>query len=468
RYIGFWFIIRQVIFALPDPISYRQGTGFGLLALISTILSIGLYTLALVLSHLAAFRTSKNMKKEALKHVVRLPMGYFLANRSSKIRQQIDINTQAVEVFIAHQLPDLAGAFTLPIAVVVMLLFFDWRLGLLSLLMVFVAFIMVSLLMTKEQRQVVIDFEKQKEHMASSALEYVRGMPVVKVFQQTVFTFRNFYKEIMAYRKIAYKLCQGLKFGTSLYNLMLNSIYIFLLLGGIFLYQRSPEPSVFIVDLIFYLMLVAIFPNMLSKIMKVSDDLMKVKEAKGNFDSLMAEEPLSQASNPKKPKDFSISFKNVSFSYPNANEKAISNFSFECKQGETIALVGPSGGGKSTVAKFLSRFYEPSEGSIKIGNIDIRDMAKEDLMNTVSFVFQDTKIMEGSIAENIARGCGEVSREDILQAALKAQCKDIIDKLPQGLDTPYGAKGVYLSGGECQRLAIANSILRDTPIVVLD
>lgn len=467
-YITLWFTAREVIAALPDTPDFSQILTYALWAVLSAVFSIALYAIALILSHLAAFRVSKNMKKSALRHVSQLPLGFFTSNTSARIRRLIDENTVAAETFVSHQLPDIAGAFVLPVAVISMLFLFDWRLGLACLAPVILGFVTMSFSMTEKQRKVISDYENQQEILSSSAIEYVRGIPVVKVFQQTVYSFKGFYEAIMRYRGLANQVCNGMKVTTTIYTVLINGIFAFLIPVGILIYSHTENPAGFVTDFLFYLLLAPIFPTMLSKIMKFSDDIMRVNMANQNLETLLSENPLPEPSSPQIPSAYDICFEQVSFAYPETNQNAVDNLSFHLPQGGTLAIVGASGSGKTTAASLATRFFDLDSGEIKIGGINIKDIAKEDLMEKVSFVFQSTKLLKGSLACNISMGCGDVSRERILAAAQKAQCQNILDKLPQGIDTVYGTEGTYLSGGECQRIALARAILKDAPIVILD
>lgn len=467
-YIALWFTAREVITSLPAVPDLSQILTYAIWAIISAALSIALYAIALVLSHLAAFRVSKNMKKTALNHISKLPLGFFTSNTSARIRRLIDENASAAETFVSHQLPDMAGAFTLPLAIIVMLFIFDWRLGIATLVPVILGFFIMSASVTEKQRKVIADFENQQEVLSSAAIEYVRGIPVVKVFQQTVYTFKGFYEAIMRYRALANQVCNGIKVTTTIYTVLINAIFAFLIPVGILIYNNTGNPGGFVTDFLFYLLLAPVFPLMLSKIMKVSDDLMKVNLANQNLEELLAQKPLPAPTDAKTPSTYDITFDSISFTYPGTNHKAVDNFSFHLPQGKTLAIVGASGSGKSTVANLTARFFDTDAGDIKIGGISVRDIAKKDLMKKVAFVFQSTKLLKGTLAYNVSMGCEGASRESILDAMQKAQCQDILEKLPQGIDTVYGSEGTYLSGGECQRVALARAILKDAPIVILD
>lgn len=349
-----------------------------------------------------------------------------------------------------------------------MLFIFDWRLGIATLVPVILGFFIMSASVTEKQRKVIADFENQQEVLSSAAIEYVRGIPVVKVFQQTVYTFKGFYEAIMRYRALANQVCNGIKVTTTIYTVLINAIFAFLIPVGILIYNNTGNPGGFVTDCLFYLLLAPVFPLMLSKIMKVSDDLMKVNLANQNLEELLAQKPLPAPADAKTPSTYDITFDSVSFTYPGTNHKAVDNLSFHLPQGKTLAIVGASGSGKSTVANLTVRFFDTDAGVIKIGGISVRDIAKKDLMRKVAFVFQSTKLLKGTLAYNVSMGCEGASRESILDAMQKAQCQDILEKLPQGIDTVYGSEGIYLSGGECQRVALARAILKDAPIVILD
>lgn len=467
-YIALWFTAREVIAALPGTPDFSQIQVYALGAVFSAVFSVALYAAAIIFSHFAAFRVSKNMKKTALAHISRLPLGFFTSNTSARIRRLVDENSTAAETFVSHQLPDMAGAFILPVAVIVMLFLFDWRLGLSCLIPVILGFVIMSSSMTERQKKVIAEYENQQEVLSSSAIEYVRGIPVVKVFQQTVYSFKGFYEAIIRYRELANQVCNGIKVTNTIYTVLINAIFAFLIPTGILIYNHSGNPAGFITDFLFYLLLAPIFPTMLSKIFKFSDDIMKINLANENLENLLAEKPLQEPDHPQIPTAYDVTFEDVSFAYPGTNRNAVDKLSFHLPAGGTLAIVGASGSGKSTAAALAARFFETDSGAIKIGGINIKDITKKDLMKKISFVFQSTKLLKGSLAYNISLGCADVTREEILAAAKKAQCQDIIDKMPAGIDTVYGTDGIYLSGGECQRIALARAILTDAPIVILD
>ncbi len=427
-----------------------------------------IYVIALMLTHVAAFRIATNMKKEALRHIVNLPLGYFSNTGSGKMRRIISDSASATEAYLAHQLPDLVGAFVTPLAVVIMLFVFHWQLGLLSLISVVLSFVCMSFMFDKEQPVQMKQYQTALEDMNNDATEYVRGIPVVKTFNQSVFSFERFHSVILKYKEYVSQYAVRCRMPMVLFQTGLASTAVFLVLGAIALVGTQGNLEEFFLDFLFYLLFTPICSMLLTKIMWTSQATMMAGDAITRIEDLLAQSPLSQPEHPKVPQGFDITLENVVFTYPGGAKKAVDGVSLRIQQGQTVALVGPSGGGKSTLASLIPRFWDVEEGAVKIGGVDVREIGEAELMQHVSFVFQSTNLYKASILDNLREGKQNASMDEINAAIKAARCEDIIAKLPNGLDSVYGTKGIYLSGGEVQRIALARAILRNAPIILLD
>lgn len=472
-FVCIWFIIRDILNALKQGnVSLASGSGhYALLAVIFSLLSILLYFGALCCAHLAAFRTASNMKKAALHHIVDLPLGYFSQNASGRLRKIIDDNAGLTEGFLAHQLPDLTGAFVMPVTVIVFLFLFDWRLGICCLVPLALSVCFLKQMMGGDNANFMSGYMTALETMNKEAVEFVRGIPVVKVFQQTIFSFKNFHAAIEEYKKYAsdYAIC--CRIPMTGFNVALNGTFLLLIPAALLFWSGATGQAacqdVFL-DFLFYSLFTPICTTMMNRIMFASEQLMAAKSAVTRIEAVLQEKPLPEPAAPQMPKDSSICFQNVSFTYPGADKKALDGVSFEVPAGKTVALVGASGSGKSTAASLIPRFYDVQEGAVLIGGVDVRNIAKQNLMEQIAFVFQNTHLFKDTLLENIRATRPDATREEVLAAAEAAQCRDIIERLPDGLDTLVGSGGTYLSGGENQRIALARAILKDAPIIVLD
>lgn len=419
-------------------------------------------------THLAAFRTATNMRKAAAKHLVDLPMGYFTTAQSGRLRKQIDDNAGMTETLLAHQLPDLVGAVVTPIAAIVLLFVFDWRMGLLCLIPMGISMGLLSMMMGGKSAPFFSRYQRAIEDLSAEATEYVRGIPVVKVFQQTVYSFKAFYRSIMSYSKLAGDYAMVCRTPMSGFTAAINGTFLLLIPAGMLLCGAASDGWAVLADLLFYILFTPACAVMMNRIMYAGQATMEAKEAVYQLDQILQTKPLEETRTPKTPKDASIEFSHVSFTYPGAEGQALKNISFEVPQGATVALVGPSGGGKTTAASLIPRFWDVQSGAVKVGEVNVKEISSKELMSQVAFVFQDTRLFKTSLLENIRAARPGATREQVMQAARAAQCSDIIEKMPDGLDTVVGAKGIYLSGGEQQRIALARAILKDAPIVVLD
>lgn len=461
-----WKIIREVLAVAPDFSRAQDLTRNGWMAVLFSILSVLVYIAGLMCSHIAAFRVASNIRKAAMQHIVKLPLGFAESFGSGKLRKIVNESSAATETYLAHRLPDKAGAIATPIGLLIILLVFDWRLGLLSLVPVVLGFLIMMKMTGKGMADKMKEYQNALDDMSNEAVEYVRGIPVVKTFGQTVFSFKKFKGSIDKYSKWAIAYTKELRLPMMFYTAAINSVFAFLIAAGI-LFTRKGVTDEFLLNLLFYIIITPVISLTLTRIMFLSEDGMVVSDALQRINSVLDLKPLSQPKNARFPKDGSVTLENVSYSY-DGEKNALSNISVSIKSGQTVAFVGPSGGGKTTLANIISRFFDPQQGRVLIGGVDVKDIAKNDLMNTVSFVFQNSRLIKASVFENVRLAKPDATKEEVMQALEAAQCMDIIDKLPRGIDTVIGTKGIYLSGGEQQRIAIARVMLKDSPVIILD
>lgn len=472
-FVCIWFVVRDMLNALVvgDISLAAHSTTYAWWAAGFSVLSILLYFIGLCCSHLAAFRTATNMKKAAMHHVVKLPLGYLGANGSGRLRKVIDDNAGLTEAFLAHQLPDLTGAVVMPIAVLVLIFVFDWRLGLCCLVPLAISVVFLKQMMGGDNAGFMEGYMTALETMNKEAVEYIRGIPVVKVFQQTVYSFKKFHAAIEEYEKYASGYALKCRIPLTGFNVALNGTFILLIpVAGMILAGVSGQAAYqdVLLDFLFYSLFTPICTTMMNRVMFASEQLMAAKSAVTRIEAVLNEEPLADPTEGKEPEDASVTFENVSFQYPGTEEKALDGVTFDIPAGKTVALVGASGSGKSTAAKLIPRFYDVTEGKILVGGVDVRQIAKRTLMDRIAFVFQNTKLFKDTLLENVRAARPEATREEVLHAIEAAQCKEIIDCLPDGLDSIVGNGGTYLSGGENQRMALARAVLKDAPIVILD
>ena len=467
-YIMIWLIIKTLL-ATDGELDSEKVVGYAWWATRFAIGSVLLYFLALMSSHLAAFKVESNIRRHAMRNIVRMPLGFFDNNTSGRIRKIIDDNAGITHGFLAHQMPDLAASILMPLTAFVFIFVFDWRLGLATLVPIFTAMAIMSLMMGgKKGQSFMRQYMTSLEEMNTEAVEYVRGIPVVKVFQQTIYSFKNFHKSIMKYNEMVGKHTKMWKQPMSIYTVVINSFVFFLAPVAILLIGFTGNYASVLLNFILYVLITPVFSQSIMKSMYLNQAFGQAKEAMERLDKLTDFPMLPQSEEPKKIENYNIAFNNVTFSYPNAKEKAVDNISFRIPKGKTFALVGASGGGKTTIARLVPRFWNVNNGEVSIGGVNVKQISQKDLMHHVSFVFQNTKLFKTTLLENIKFGNPNASTEDVEHALDMARCRDIIDKQPLGLMTKIGVDGTYLSGGEQQRIVLARAILKNAPIVVLD
>ena len=466
-YLCVWLVARTVLESWPD-LSGVTGLGrLGWMAVWFAVGSIALYFAALMCTHISAFRTARNIRRAAMAHVLTLPLGFFTSSQSGRLRKLIDDNAGLTEDLLAHKLPDLAATVVTPVAAIIMLFLFDWRMGLLCLLTMALALLSMCLMMGGKNAGFFHRYQREIERMSGEAVEYVRGIPVVKMFQQTVYSFKAFYRAIQDYSDLASQYAMSCRVGQTCFLTAINGAFALLIPAALLLASGGAVRAV-LVNLIFYALFAPACGAMINRIMYMSEAVMEADEAVGRLDEILGQASMPEPETGKKPQGAAVAFDHVTFTYPGAERPALADVSFAVQPGQVVALVGPSGGGKTTAASLIPRFWDVDQGRILVGGADVRELDSGALMEQVAFVFQDTHLFKQSLLENIRAARPGATREQVLAAAHAAQCDDILEKLPDGLDTVVGAKGVYLSGGEAQRIALARAILKDAPIVVLD
>lgn len=461
-----WYILKEVIVVAPQYENAVHVTYYGWMAVVFAVAGVLTYITGLMCSHLAAFRIATNMRITMTRHIATLPLGVIEQFGSGKLRRTIFETSGAMETYLAHQLPDKARAMATIAGLLTLLLIFDWRLGLLSLLPVFLAFLVMTRMTGKEMQDDMTQYQNALADMSNEAVEYVRGIPVVKTFGQTVFSFKKFKDTIDNYERWVIAYTKRMRWPMTFYTLAVNSVFVFLIAGG-FLFSHGSADSSVLLNLLFYIIITPVISLTLTKLMFMSENGMIVQDAITRIDSVLQSPSLSQANFPQHPRNNSVTLDNVTFSYDGI-KNALEDISLTIGNGQTVAFVGPSGGGKSTLAALIARFFDPQSGTISVGGVDVKDIDKNELMDTVSFVFQNSHLIKGTILDNVRMGKPKATDEEVMAALKAAQCMDIIEKFPNGVNTVIGSQGIYLSGGETQRIVIARAILKNAPVVILD
>ena len=467
-FIYIWKIIKEVIEVMPNFQNATSIVHNGWMAVAFAIISMAIYFMGLICSHMSAFRVATNMRKKAMEHITKIPIGKIEEIGSGKLRKIVNESAGGTETYLAHQLPDMAGALVTPICMIVFLFIFDWKLGLVSLIPTGIGFFAMSKMMGKQMADDIGKYQNSLEVMNNEAVEYVRGMPVVKTFGQSVYTFKRFKNSIEDYEKFCMAYTKKARKPMIEFQVATNCIFAFLIAVTLLVVGRGTVSQSFLLNLLFYIIYTPILTTTLTKVMFMSENTMLVTDCIKRINSIFEIRPLSESTENAKLNDNSIELKNIKFKYDNAEKNAIDGISMKIDANSTIALVGPSGSGKSTIANLIARFYDVNEGKILISGVNIKNIKKEELMNTVSYVFQNSKLLKTSIYENVRMAKPDATKEEVMEVLHLAQCDDIIEKLPDGINTIIGSKGTYLSGGEQQRINIARVMLKNSKIVILD
>ena len=465
-FVYIWKILRDVLNAAPDYAQAVNIPRYGWMAVLFAVLSYLIYIAALMCSHLSAFRVATNLRLAVSEHLAVLPLGFAETFGSGKLRKIIHESTGAAETYLAHQLPDQYNAIATPVGLLVLLLAFDWRLGLLSLAPVVLAFLIMATMTGKRMAEKMRQYGNALEAMSNEAVEYVRGIPVVKTFGQSVFSFKKFKATIDEYEKWVISYTKDLRLPMMFYTAAVNGVFAFLIAGGLLFTTHGVTPE-FLLNLLFYIIITPVISLTLTRIMYMSENKMVVADALARIDSVLEAAPMQVQAVPQYPKDSSVTLRDVHFSYDGKTE-VIKGVSLEIQPGQTVAFVGPSGGGKTTVSRLAARFWDYQKGSITVGGMEVSRIDPEKLMSLYSIVFQDVTLFDNTILENIRLGRKGATDEEVLAAAKLANCEEFAEKLPDKWNTNIGENGCALSGGERQRISIARAFLKDAPIILLD
>lgn len=462
-----WRIMKEVIRVKLDFAKAEGIAAYGWYAVGFALAGMLLYIAALMCSHIAAFRVQASMRRIMMEHIMKLPLGFIESEGSGKIRKIVVESSAATETYLAHNLPDKAVSVATPVGLIALLLVFDWRLGLICLIPAVLGFLFMGSMMGKEMENSMKEYQNSLETMSAEAVEYVRGIPVVKTFGQTIFTFKRFKDSIDKYEKWTLDYTKKMMKPMIAFTTAVNSTFAFIVVAAYLLGRHGISGSLGL-NLFFYIIITPILTTTLMKLAYAGEAQLQVKDALMRMKGLMDRQPLPEPQQGKLPKNSALSLENVSFSYEGAEKNAVDGITLRINAGEHVAFVGPSGGGKTTLASLIARFWDVDKGSVKIGGVDVRDITSDELMNQISYVFQDSRLLKMSILDNVRIGRPDATDAEVMKALEDAQCMDIIEKLPDGVNTMIGTKGVYVSGGEAQRLSIARAFLKNAPVLILD
>ena len=468
-FVFIWLCVKELFASYPD-ISFGEGVvSYALWAVASAIGALLIYVMALLSTHKAAFRMATNIRIAAMSHLMKLPLGYFSENASGRLRRIVNDSATRTETFLAHQLPDMVGAYVTPLAVLFLIFAVNWRLGLICFIPIIIAFGCQGAMMgSKEFKKKLDKYENSLTAMNGEAVEYVRGIPVVKTFGQSIFSFKQFHQTITDYRDFVIEYTNFFRIPMGLYQTFMGAVTLFLVGGGVAFFEGAVDPKAFVLDFVFYIFITPLFSVMMMRIMWSNQDVINAENVMDGIDDLLAEKPLEKGKEMAFPSRFDIKLSGVTFTYPNAKSPALRDVSISVEAGQTVALVGTSGGGKSTIAALMARFWDAEEGFVSIGDVNVKDISEKELMNHISFVFQNTNLYKSSILDNVRESRPDATESEVMKALSAARCDEIIEKLPHGIHTVVGKDGVFFSGGEAQRIAIARAILKDAPIILLD
>lgn len=463
-----WKIMKEVLEVRPNYSEAVHIKEYGWMAVAFALIAMVIYIAALMCSHKAAFRVQVNMRTAMMNHIMKLPLGYVESEGTGKIRKIVADSSAATETYLAHNLPDKVVSFATPVGLLVMMMVFDYRLGLISLIPAVIAFaLMGTLMMGPKMAEDMKQYQNALETMSAEAVEYVRGVPVVKTFGQTVFSFKRFKNAIDEYEKWTLGYTKNMMLPMVAFTTSANGIFAALIIAA-YVFTGHGVTDKFILNLIFYILITSVLTVTLMKIAFAGESQLMVRDAINRMDGILNMKPLPEPADGQTPKDTSVELDKVVFSYAGADKNAVDGISLKIASGEHVAFVGPSGGGKTTLASLIARFWDVNSGAVKIGGVNVKDINSETLMNEVSYVFQDSRLLKMSILENIRMGRPDATDAEVMEALKNAQCMDIIEKFPDGVNTVIGSKGVYVSGGEAQRLSIARAFLKNAPILILD
>lgn len=466
-FVLIWYIVRDILHA-PQSIDIAQITQYAWAAFGCALGGVLLYFFALMSSHLAAFQVEVGMQKAGMRRIISMPLGFFDQYASGKLRKIVNDGAGTTHTFLAHQLPDMAGSVLSPVILIGLLLLIDWRMGLATLVPIALGFVSMSFMMSTQGKAFQKRYFDSLEEMSAESVEYIRGIPVVKTFGQSIFSFKRFYNSIIKYKEMVFAYTLLWRGAMSAYAALMQSAAFFLIPAAILLIGRGDQLPAVLADFVFYLMISPIFSLLQMRSMYFWQNAMIAKQAIDRLENLFAYPQMPFSKSPVSLRDYSLEFRNVSFTYPGGNRRAVDGVSFTLHEGETVALVGASGGGKTTIARLAARFWDAEEGEILIGGVNVKAIPKQQLMGIISFVFQNTRLFKESLRENIVFGKRSVPEEAVALAVEHSQSREIIDRLPNGLDTVIGKRGTYLSGGEQQRIVLARAIVKNAPIVLLD